>query len=368
VKRPARFVKRSARVISVVLVALATVIGVTGEPAGASQLTDSGWWWKLHAGNTVEGPGPAPNVGLPQTSPAPPTPPTVPDGGLLVSRDPDGANAFGALRFSLGGEESNPVLTLKVAGDTSASEGDLLACQTGSAWTGEAGGRWDSKPLVECDVARGGGSVAGIPSADGAVWTFNLATLVIDGPGGREIDVAIVPALDAAAPAGAQTPFQVTFDKVDASLLETELGGATVTPPSPDSFSGSLDTESATSPAISDFTAPASFEPSIAQPALPAEDQGLSATAPVRRNLTTPQLPKPTSGSSEDTDARAAATAVLLLGAVVLYFSARQRTPVPQSLTRMSRRKPAKDATPSQPQVGGLGRFTRPRSSPPQAL
>jgi hypothetical protein len=60
--------------------------------------------------------------------------------------------------------------------------------------------------------------------------------------------------------------------------------------------------------------------------------------------------------------------AVLFAGAVVLVLAARQRVPLPAALARVAGRAPARRATTAEPQVGGLGRFARPRDTPPNRL
>ena len=73
-RRPGR--PRGARRVLLVGAFVAAVGLLTAAPAGAAELTDAGWWWRLQ-----DGPAPLP------------APPTVPPGGLLVQGAPDGATA-----------------------------------------------------------------------------------------------------------------------------------------------------------------------------------------------------------------------------------------------------------------------------------
>ena len=80
--------------------------------------------------------------------------------------------------------------------------------------------------------------MAGVPADDGGRWTFSLSALTVDVAGGNQIDVAIVPTLDTEAPAGAQQPFQIAFENVDGSSLETERPPEEATP---EDFSAALE-------------------------------------------------------------------------------------------------------------------------------
>ncbi len=369
--RAMRLVARSAVCVAVA----AVLIAVAGAPAGAAELADSGWWWRANTGETVDGVGPAPDVGLPGTAPAPPPPPDVPDGGLFVARDPDGAHAIGAVRFALGSDETNPVLTLAVADGNGAGEGDLLACPTASAWVGEEGGRWDSRPLADCDAAFGGASVAGVPAEDGSAWTFDLAGLARDAGGSREVDVAIVPFVDADAPVGAHAPFELRFEKVDAAALAVDVTVADVVAPPESSAAVTKDPLTAVPPPL----APAPvFEEELPAPAAPAfgpEPVAPSvdlaepvAPAPTRRQVALPEVRPAVPASIDDTTAQTTAAAVLFAGAVVLYLAARQRVPLLRRLARLGARGGAAGTPPAELPIGGLGRFARPRHDAPPRL
>src|SRR5688572_4722955 len=115
----------TSRPLHCVLVALtAVVVGVLAPTnvAGAAELVDAGWWWRLQA----DGRAPIP------------APPNVPPGGLMVQGAPDGASAVAAVRFAVPPDDSNPVLTLALAqgGNQGAGSGVVLACPAASAWAG----------------------------------------------------------------------------------------------------------------------------------------------------------------------------------------------------------------------------------------
>ena len=85
----------------------------------------------------------------------------------------DGAFAVAAVRV----DQELTSLTLRVApnGDANGMSAQLVACMAVTPWTPVAGGDWDAKPVVACDLINGGGSVAGIRAEDGSSWTFPVA-------------------------------------------------------------------------------------------------------------------------------------------------------------------------------------------------
>lgn len=339
-----------------------SVVVVAAPPVGAATLADAGWWWRTNpgTGTSLTPPG-VPQVAPPAGTPETPPPPDVPDGGLLVERAVDGSSAIGAVRFTMTSSEANPTLELKAK--STAGSPALLACQTGSAWSGADGGRWDSKPLVACDPAVGGASVSGVVG-EGGVWTFNLSQLVLTAGDAKEIDIAIVPQ----AQEGAGAPFRIVFDPVTAASLKTELGG---TSGSDFSFGDSLASEFAFGGEgalggtdLGSFDSSLGAGSALAQPDLPAADQGLSATAPAVRNQTLPAAAAPI--ARNDSTATTVAVGVILMCLALAYVLSQRRMPMAHGLipVRSKRAAPVEEAV----RVGGLGRFARPRVTAPIRL
>lgn len=319
--------------------------------AQATTLTQAGWWWRVN------------DAVLPATVPAYPT---VPEGGLMVAGAPDGATAIAALHFELDADEGSPVLTLAVAdnGDQGGDGAVMAACLTGSVWQAESGGAWANKPFPACDQA----SVTGVRADDGATWTFALAPLLSDGI----LDVTLVPGLDPDLPPGANgSTFQLVFTAPTSASLSTISGGATSPIDLPDF--------GATSPGDaggSSFDPPA-FGGELAlpptpvggfTPALPAGDQGLTATAPLvqKRNA-----PIETTPIATVKDHRALAVVILALCGAALLWSAQLPTPALRRLGGFDQGAslgPGAVGPTAGPQTAGLGRFARARSGGPPRL
>ncbi len=323
------------------------VVGVAligSAPSQAAEVT-SGWWWKLNVGGTTALPSPVPNQPLPATPPAPPTPPTA-DGGLLVGATPDGALAIAAVRST----EAATSITLKVAtnGDSAGAVAHLLACATTSPWTAVAGGRWDDKPIVACDLANGGGSVAGIRSEDGATWTFPVGPLASD----AGTDVVIVPTADAQT--GVLAPFQITFvaptpaDMVFAP--KAEPAGDDFAGPDPSAFASSSGADFGLVPSLiggGDASRP------LVRPALGGREQ--------KPNLAL----QPANAPPKSDGGQELAGAVVVLASLALFYgTSRQALPAPRSLVDVGISRHA----PVSAQLGGVGRFARPREGTPPSL
>lgn len=314
--------------------------------AEATTLTQSGWWWRVNDGS------------LPV---APPAPPQVPEGGLMVAGAPDGATAIAALHFELADDETSPVLTLAVAenGDQGGESAVLAACLTGSAWQPAAAGSWTAKPFPACAE----GSVAGVRAPDGKTWTFALAPLLSDGI----VDVTLVPGIDPDLPEGANgSSFQLAFTAPTAASLATTKGGDAGTDfvlpdfGSPD-LAPSSDGDVFASPTFGDDLALPPVDTAAAfTPALPEAEQGLTATAPVVQERNAPLDASPVSAVRDN---RGLGALVLTLGGGALLWSAQQPTPAPRRLGPFQ----VADATPATAGAGpgdtaGLGRFARARS------
>ena len=196
--------RRIRATLGAALLVGAAVTALLPSSAAAATLTQSGWWWRVNDG------------ALPVSLPSPPN---VPEGGLMVAGAPDGATAIAALHFDLSETEASPVLTLRVAdgGDQGGAGALLGACVTGSVWQPESAGTWTNKPFPACAE----GSVNGVRADDGASWTFALAPLLSDGI----LDITLVPGVDPAGLAGANgSVFQLVFAAPSAASLVTSTG------------------------------------------------------------------------------------------------------------------------------------------------
>ena len=358
--------KRSRLAVGGVAVLLA-LGALPGGGAGAATLGDKGWWWFQNPGQTRLTPPGLPGVTVPEAAPETPPAPDVPEDGLLVERaaaTPDGqqTTAISAVRFELLSGETSPVLELKAASTSGVPA--LLACLAGSAWSGVHGGRWDYKPLVACDAATEGASVAGVAGADN-VWTFNLSTLVVGADeegGGGTVDVVIVPQRDPAA--ATQAPFRIVFEAVNQTSLKTTMGTSTGGGfELSEGFEDALSVGGLDGAGFGDFT-PTDSGLALVEPDLPAADQGLSPTAPAVRAATDDAVIRPP--APDDGAATAAAIFVILAAAAAAYYGSQQNTPRVQGLIPLRAKKalPAEDIV----RVGGLGRFARPRVSAPIRL
>jgi hypothetical protein len=172
------------------------LVALVAAPAGAAAPNAQGWWW------------------LPQQSTLPaglPAPPGVPADGLYIASNPSGAEALAAVRFLLPAGATAGPLTLKVSGDVRGTP-VVAMCAITVDWQPAQGGPWSSRPTSDCSP---GVAVAGTMAADGKSLTFGSPGRLVSAAG--VLDVALVPGVDAA---GANTTFQLTLARPDASALE----------------------------------------------------------------------------------------------------------------------------------------------------
>ncbi|MFZ6005207.1 MAG: hypothetical protein ACOYXM_14875 [Actinomycetota bacterium] len=338
---------------SVAALGALVAIGLPALAAPATSIDDAGWWWRAKQG---------------QLGAVPAAPPNVEPGQLLVQGAPDGATALAAIRATLSQGQTNPVLTLTVAadGDQGGETAVVLACQTGSSWSGGDAQVWDSKPKPDCSV-----SVQGQRSPDGATWTFPVGALQFN----NDVNVILVAGTDPALPAGANgSVFSLTFEQPTTASIQT-TGGST--PPPTFSSGGSFSNGSGSSGTFSEtgtFAPPVgtgTFAVSPVSPALPEADQGLTATAPVIQARTPAPAVQPIRALKSD-GARAFGALVLVLGAAGSWWFGQQAPPLPRKLGRFASAAGSAAVHESTlqpaPEVGGLGRFARTRTGPPPRL
>jgi hypothetical protein len=290
----------------------------------------AGWWWIAQSGAA-----------------AVPSPPTVPPGGLMVGAGPGGATAIAALRFELDPDQGSPVVTLAVApnGDVNGAGAALAACPAASMWASAYAGAWESKPASTC-----GRAVRGVRSADGLTWTFGLASVVVD----NVIDVVLEPQEG--------TNFNLVFAPPTTATLKTSpkpVAAVSVDPAIEPNTALPADTAGAT--ILSDSTG----APLAGSEFTPANDE-LTLAAPAAGGTTSPALTTAT-GSRRITRGSALAILLLLDVGIAAYVLNQVTTPALRALGPLA--GTARRATkPVAPEVGGLGRFARPRSGPPPRL
>ena len=337
---------RAVRLLAA-LVAAAGASLLAAGPAWAVAPSQTGWWWQAQS-----------------TPLSLPTPPTVPDGGLMVSDvqgDPDGATAISALRYDLTADDESPALTLHVPSGSFDANAAIVACPATRPWGAASAGAWSVRPTSDCTT-----HADGTQSADGTTWTFSLGPLAhTNEDGSATLDVVLLPAHD--------STFQITFDKPDANVLATTPKPATVTVPdvgpAPDlAAAPAVATPSPTAapPLAAPVLAPsvaaplptpgaARVAPGVATP--PATSQPVAAAVRVPRHAGKPLL----------------AVGVLLAAGAAALWAYRQPAPALRRLGSFAHDAPAAGAhrpgragaalagLRGEHQVGGLGRFARPR-------
>lgn len=337
------------------LVAVGPVLADT-----AAAVDDIGWWSRANQDPAVGG-----VLVVPDVSP----------GQLLVEGTPEGATAIAALRATLPDRTGNAVLTLRAASQVGGDTAVLLACQSGSGWTGVHAGAWDAKPSPDCSQ-----SVQGIPSDDGTEWTFAIAPLQF----GDQLDVVLTPGRDPSSQEAFGSAFRVVFERPTAEAIDvTPIAGDGGSSPPPTAPSPPLGTPGAPAPGAasgtSPFTPAGGGSPSFAFPspsgqlsgqpaqaALPPAEQGRTATAP---SITASQpLAAGTVGARSD--GRLLGVIVVLGAGALLYWSTQQPVPERRVLSRFATAASSTGAVAAgpEPPVGGLGRFRRPRSTPARRL
>ena len=331
-----------ARTTGLALVAAALLLLGQTNTAGAAgagpTLKAQGWWWRA----------------------APlPAPPNVQKGQLYVQGNPSDPNgtAYAAVRYELETGMSVSTLTLKVGanGDQGGSSAVVLACRTGSAWSPAEGGDWSAAPKVDTKSCA-----TGQRSDDGTSWTFAVTPLQT----GTVIDLAIVPGVDPQT--HATSTFALTFDSPKNESLAATSGSSGSTPSSfstPSTFStagspsGAGSTSGVGAPSGGVHPPAAASVPT----GLPTDKVGQTATAPANQQASQQALNSalnPTS-SSADKPNKTAGYIVLAFAALVGLYAYRQDN----LMARNGGVLPG-----AKEEVGGLGRFTKPRTGQPPAL
>lgn len=324
----------AASLLAVVAGTLLMIVPASAAPG--TRIVDTGWWWRLQTG---------------VLAPVPP-PPNVEEGMLYVQGTPDRAQAIAAISAELPDGHASPVLTLQVAdgGDQGGAAAVLLACNAGSAWTGEFAGRWDSAPVVDCSS-----SVTGIRADDGMSWTFPIGALQFE----DRFNIVLTPGQVDGAPEGANgSSFTLVFEPPTAADIATTEGEAPAADPPPVSLAPApppADTGDGGFVAAPDPIDVAPPPVPAAAPSLEPELQGSTYTAPEREASTDPALAA-VAAPEPRTLARILGALVVLAGLASAFGVL--RTDLLASAA----------ATPDAPVTGGLGRFTRERVAEPSSV
>lgn len=380
--RPQIRILRSLGVVGLVIGAMLLATGGVAAAKDASSIDDTGWWTRANQDALV---GSA--LVFPDVSP----------GELLVEGTPEGATAIAALRATLPEDTTRPVLTLTATSAAGADTAVLLACQAGSGWTGAHRGQWSAKPNPDCSQ-----SVQGVPEGD--EWTFALEALQF----GDQLNLVFVPGVDPNSGGSANSAFRIVFDRpseasiqVSESSVEPDFEvpdfdssdfGSDAGDSSPSGAgstggsggSGGTGFSGSSTPSFS-APSPASGDQLADQPvqaALPADEQGQTATAPIL-SASNPLAPEPLRASNGGSDGRLLGLLVVLCAAAVLYWSSQQELPARRTLSRFAVAAGGASVTtaapedgpvdladqvPAEKRMGGLGRFRRVRDTPARRL
>lgn len=385
--------RRLTRSLAIVLVAVATCIGVLPATSGAAGPQAVGWWSRaIPLTGDVEGqsstravpytpgqelptdptlpidpadPGgsPIPTVPLPIPPPTIPevpitTPPdldpgipnpTVPDGGLWVANDSAGAVAVSALRYR--GDVGSANLTLHFA-PGSTTIGPMIACPALSQFSPGPGGTWADRPAHDCDRI----SLGGVASPDGKSLEFNIPQGFLPF-GERVLDIVILP------DTGSGDVFSVYFEPPDEDSLVVNQGQELPQPV-------------AELPEIDPFTLPEPLAPfdsgeSFDSPTFTSGGTATISTDDAVDDETASAAPEPIAQILEPfiesrTGRIIAIITLLLMGGALWYFGG---TPIrqPRLLGALAGDTPAIVDQPTD--AGrGIGRFRRDRTAPPPRL
>lgn len=326
-------------------VALAVPLALGPGTAAADPPDKYAWWWK-----------PKQNASLTFV----PAPPNVDTSDFYVANDLTGPLAIGAVHFQVLGS-GDATLTLKAKDGSTFTAADIGACPATSVWDGVFAGSWDQLPTWDA-----GRCVKGTAAPDGLsmAWTVGSAFQPADGVEG-EYSVVLVPQ--------GNVPFSVVVRQPDDAALTGYTAGA---PGGGFTESGVPDGSAAGAPVgdsfgSTDFGAVGSSGAGLDLPGSPVDVGGATAGTPAPAPATpggsgaasgsggSAALPVQSVASStdDDTGERVASAVLLALIAAGLWWlgGVRQAAPVPAVLDAPAR-------------VGGIGRFARPRSTPPNRL
>jgi hypothetical protein len=219
----------------------------------------------------------------------------------------------------------------------------VTACPLSGGFTPVLAGPWDQAPAYNCTVA----SVDGVTAPDGTI-TFALTAEFV-AAGNTAMQAALVPTPGAA-------PFQVPIEAPGD-------GSFAAIPGAPVSNAGASNTASD----LGSGSAEGSFDPFSG--ALPTFETGPVETPPasgapqvaVRPATPRPRPALPVAATRGIADRLAAVAGLALIGAAMWWMAGRP-VPIPKLLAGAST---GEAVVADRTHVGGIGRFARPRQSPP---
>ena len=298
-----------------------------------------------------EPPAPPPTVAPPATVPEapanPPPPVPVPAGGLYVANSSAGPTGMSAMRFNVA-DVGQAVLKLAVAGGSTPVTGNIRLCPALSGWLPVENGLWSARPAHDCDRTF----VEGKLVDDGAAVEWSIHEGFVEA-GTATFDVILMPVVGGAT-------FNVAFDKPSASaltVLTTAVETTTTEFPLPDD--GELPPPAEELP-DDGFALP--DDPDIAdQGGTPGNSGSSSGGLPTPASLLKP--------FTEDRTARVISTLVLVAMALGFYWLSTQQQRSPRLLGALASATGGRVVvTPRVERARGIGRFARPRSTPPSRL
>ena len=277
---------------------------------------------------------------------------------MLVEGTPEGATAWAGVSYSLAEGETAPVLTVvaeqaELVPPTSV----IVAFRASVAFREATAGIWENRPLV--DVRS---SVRGVPDGPGR-WVFPVAPLV----SGPDLNIVLAPGFTGST----GSTFSMRFARPTLASLKVTPGDPSDAPSTP-------------SPTVPppDFvpvdTLPTDFPPETTPPSTPAVPDAPALAQQDRRPndvaIGNPNRSLPSRTVSNDVDAatRVFGALLLLAGLAFAVWSWSAPAPTMIGLGRFRREAPAtadsEEAAEPEPEMGGLGRFAKPRTESPPPL
>ena len=333
--------RRWMRPLAGVLLAAAVPVGVSGT-ATADAADKYGWWYKLKPSNSLT---------------FVPAPPTVPTDSFYVANDATGPLAIAAVHFLVAGK-GDATLKLTASQESTFTASTIAACPSKTVWDGAFAGGGDQRPEWDATAC-----VPATVAADGRTATWSVGASF--SPGEGEYDVILVPQ--------GPVPFQVVVQQPgDDALTGYEPGQQ------------SLFTEgeagAVTDPAVTgaeagggDFGAATSFDPGPAGGGATFDSGAVGGLVDLAERPTQTgaagasggdagatggsagqvALPSQRAVSTDDGQGDRVLALILLAGiAGALWWLGGVRAPAAAGATT----------------VGGIGRFARPRLTPPNRL
>jgi hypothetical protein len=255
--------------------------------------------------------------------------------------------AISALRFDAP-DAGSAILTLTLAAGSTPSPG-VQACPALSDWQPGPDQAWSARPAHDCARL----AVSSTLSPDGTSMSWQLPDSFK--PADSAVyDVLLVPA------AGDGTPFQIAFDRPDASAF-TVTSVATLPPPEideplPEGLPPSADYFSSDGFDLSGIPDGGYTQPPV--------DTGSSENASNERRQT--PLERAAGALENPTTRRVAAVALMALAAYAYWQSGQTVQRAPQLLGALGGgRTAAASALPAADRPRGIGRFSRVRSARP---